>query len=57
MLVGLIFSKFFYLASLTSYYTFYLINRFHLPYTDAQLYLFYLPRRRRRRHHHGRAGW
>jgi MFS transporter, FSR family, fosmidomycin resistance protein len=40
VLVGLIFSKFFYMASLSSYYTFYLINKFHLPVRSAQLYLF-----------------
>jgi FSR family fosmidomycin resistance protein-like MFS transporter len=40
VLVGLIFSKFFYMASLNSYYTFYLINKFHLPVRSAQLYLF-----------------
>ncbi len=36
----LIFSKFFYLSSLTSYYTFYLIGRFDLSASQAQLYLF-----------------
>ena len=35
-----IFSKYIYLASLTSYYTFYLISKFHLPVQSAQLYLF-----------------
>jgi FSR family fosmidomycin resistance protein-like MFS transporter len=40
ILVALIFSKYFYLASITSYYTFYLIGKFHLPIRDAQLYLF-----------------
>jgi MFS transporter, FSR family, fosmidomycin resistance protein len=40
ILVALIFSKYFYLASLSSYYTFYLINKFHIPVRDAQLYLF-----------------
>jgi MFS transporter, FSR family, fosmidomycin resistance protein len=40
ILVALIFSKYFYLASITSYYTFYLIAKFHLPIRDAQLYLF-----------------
>jgi len=40
VLVSLIFSKFFYMASLSSYYTFYLINKFHLPVRSAQLYLF-----------------
>src|SRR5207248_3068832 len=40
ILVALIFSKYFYLASITSYYTFYLIAKSHLPIRDAQLYLF-----------------
>jgi len=40
ILLMLIFSKYFYLASLTSYYTFYLIAKFHLPVQEAQLYLF-----------------
>ena len=31
MLIALIFSKFFYLASITSYYIFYLMQRFDLP--------------------------
>ena len=36
----LIFSKYFYLASLTNYYTFYLIQKFHLSVRGAQLHLF-----------------
>jgi FSR family fosmidomycin resistance protein-like MFS transporter len=40
VLLALIFSKYFYLASLTSYYTFYLINRFHVSVQNAQLHLF-----------------
>ncbi len=40
VLALLIFSKFFYLTSLTSYYTFYLIGRFDLSASQAQLYLF-----------------
>jgi len=36
----LIFSKYFYLASLHSYFTFYLIDKFGLPVRSAQLYLF-----------------
>ena len=40
MLLALIFSKYFYLASFSSYYTFYLINRFHLTLQNAQLHLF-----------------
>ena len=40
VLVLLVFSKHFYLASMTSYYTFYLIDRFHLSVQDAQVHLF-----------------
>ncbi len=40
ILVALIFSKYFYLVSLTSYYTFYLIDKFHVSVTSAQVYLF-----------------
>src|SRR6201999_430415 len=40
VLLALIFSKYVYLASLTSYFTFYLIERFHLSVRDAQLHLF-----------------
>jgi MFS transporter, FSR family, fosmidomycin resistance protein len=40
ILLILIFSKYFYLASLNSYYTFYLISKFHLPVQSAQIYLF-----------------
>jgi FSR family fosmidomycin resistance protein-like MFS transporter len=40
ILVVLIFSKYFYIASITSYYSFYLIEKFHLSMRDAQLYLF-----------------
>jgi MFS transporter, FSR family, fosmidomycin resistance protein len=40
LLVVLLFSKYFYLASLTSYYTFYLISRFHVDLQSAQLHLF-----------------
>ena len=36
----LMFSKFFYMASLSSYYTFYLIDKFGLALHDAQIYLF-----------------
>ena len=36
----LMFSKFFYMAAFSSYYTFYLIERFQLPVQSAQLYLF-----------------
>jgi MFS transporter, FSR family, fosmidomycin resistance protein len=40
ILVVLIFSKYIYLASLTSYYTFYLISKFHVSVQNAQVYLF-----------------
>jgi FSR family fosmidomycin resistance protein-like MFS transporter len=40
VLVALIFSKYFYMASLTSYYTFFLIGKFHLSVRSAQLHLF-----------------
>jgi MFS transporter, FSR family, fosmidomycin resistance protein len=40
VLLALIFSKYFYLASLTSYYTFYLISRFNVSVQSAQLHLF-----------------
>lgn len=40
ILVALIFSKNFYTASINSYYTFYLINKFNLPVQTAQIYLF-----------------
>jgi FSR family fosmidomycin resistance protein-like MFS transporter len=42
VLIALIFSKYFYLASLTSYYTFYLIHKFHVSVQGAQLHLFVL---------------
>jgi FSR family fosmidomycin resistance protein-like MFS transporter len=40
VLLALMFSKFFYLASIGSYYTFYLIDKFHLPVRNAQYCLF-----------------
>jgi FSR family fosmidomycin resistance protein-like MFS transporter len=40
ILVVLVFSKYIYLASLTSYYTFYLISKFHVSVQNAQVYLF-----------------
>ena len=40
VLLALIFSKYFYLASLTSYYTFYLISRFHVTVQASQILLF-----------------
>jgi FSR family fosmidomycin resistance protein-like MFS transporter len=40
VLMLLIFSKYFYLASIMSYFTFYLIHKFHLTTQAAQLHLF-----------------
>lgn len=40
ILLVLIFSKYFYLASITSYYTFFLIDRFHVSIQESQIYLF-----------------
>jgi FSR family fosmidomycin resistance protein-like MFS transporter len=40
VLIVLIFSKYFYMASLTSYYTFYLIERFQVSVWNAQVHLF-----------------
>jgi len=40
ILVALIFSKYFYMASLSSYFTFYLITKFHVSVQNAQLHLF-----------------
>lgn len=40
ILLVLVFSKYFYMASMTSYYTFYLISKFHVSVQSAQVYLF-----------------
>lgn len=40
VLLLLVFSKYFYLASINSYFTFYLMDRFHLPVQSAQIHLF-----------------
>jgi MFS transporter, FSR family, fosmidomycin resistance protein len=40
ILLALIFSKYFYMASLSSYYTLYLINRFNVSVQQAQILLF-----------------
>ena len=40
ILIALMFSKFFYLSSMTNYFTFYLIGKFHLSVQGAQLHLF-----------------
>lgn len=41
ILLLLIFSKFFYLASINNYYTFYLIHTFGVSVKEAQIHLFY----------------
>ena len=40
VLAVLVFSKYFYMTSLTSYFTFYLIEKFHLSVSSSQMYLF-----------------
>lgn len=40
VLLMLMFSKFFYLASMTNYYTFYMIQKFGVSVTGSQMYLF-----------------
>ena len=40
ILLLLIFSKYFYLACMTNYFTFYLIDKFHLSVQQSQIYLF-----------------
>jgi len=40
ILMTLMFSKFFYLASMTNYYTFYVIEKFGVSVTGSQMYLF-----------------
>lgn len=40
VLLFLIFSKFFYMASMSSYFTFYLMSKFSMTVQDSQLYLF-----------------
>ena len=40
VLLALIFSKFFYMASINSYYMFFLISKFHVSVQSAQLHLF-----------------
>ena len=40
ILAALVFSKYFYLASLASYYTFYLMSKFHVSVRSAQIHLF-----------------
>lgn len=40
ILLVLIFSKYFYMASMSSYYTFYLMDKFHVSVQSSQIYLF-----------------
>jgi FSR family fosmidomycin resistance protein-like MFS transporter len=40
ILLVLIFSKYFYMASMSSYYTFYLIDKFHVSVQSSQMHLF-----------------
>src|SRR5690606_11533544 len=40
VLLALIFSKYFYLSSMTSYFTFYLIDKFNVSVQSSQVYLF-----------------
>jgi FSR family fosmidomycin resistance protein-like MFS transporter len=40
ILIALVFSKYFYLASLITYYTFYLMQKFHVSVQNAQVHLF-----------------
>ena len=40
ILLVLIFSKYFYLACISNYYTFYLIDKFHVSVQSSQVYLF-----------------
>ena len=57
ILISLIFSKFFYLESMRSYFTFYLISKFHVGVQHAQLLLFLFPVFRGRRNHPRRTHW
>lgn len=40
ILLALTFSKYFYMASMTNYFTFYLIDKFHVSVGESQYYLF-----------------
>ena len=40
VLIVLVFSKYFYLISLTNYYTFYMMDKFHVSVQSSQIYLF-----------------
>jgi hypothetical protein len=50
VLITLVFSKYFYLACISSYYTFFLIGKFGLSVKSAQLHLFLFWRRLPRAH-------
>ena len=50
ILLALMFSKFVYTSSFSSFYTFYLIDHFQVPVKDAQIYLFVLSGRLCHRH-------
>jgi FSR family fosmidomycin resistance protein-like MFS transporter len=41
ILLALLFSKYFYLTSITSYFTLYLIHHFHVSVAEAQIHLFF----------------
>jgi FSR family fosmidomycin resistance protein-like MFS transporter len=41
ILLVLIFSKYIYMASITTYFTFYLISKFHISVQSAQIHLFF----------------
>uniref|UniRef100_A0A8W7PYW2 Major facilitator superfamily (MFS) profile domain-containing protein n=1 Tax=Anopheles coluzzii TaxID=1518534 RepID=A0A8W7PYW2_ANOCL len=56
VLLVLIFSKYFYMASISSYYTFYLMQKFGLSVQNAQIHLFAFPVRGGRRDGNWRAG-
>jgi MFS transporter, FSR family, fosmidomycin resistance protein len=40
VLIALMFSKFFYLSSLSSYFTFFLISKFHISVASSEIHLF-----------------
>ncbi len=42
ILILMLFSKFVYLASMTGYYSFYFMDKYHLPFKDAQISIFAL---------------
>ncbi|MEJ1973337.1 MAG: MFS transporter [Lacunisphaera sp.] len=56
VLIVLVFSKYFYLISLTNYYTFYLMDKFHVSVQSSQIYLFVFLFAVAAGHDHRRAG-